>query len=251
MKKVDIKKVTQTQTRAYERFHKKTALSSVPQFELMPDDLPDIMQKSYYKSYPRFPEVILPKPTPNKGPLHEALQLRSSSRAYSAKPVSIKQLSTLLYFSAGMSNNAKRFYPSGGARYGLETYLITLNTKLKNGIYHYYVPNHSLEKLLTIDTIDFKKAFTQYNQTWTPGMGFMIIITAVMDRIFVKYGERSYRFAHIEAGHMAQNMYLLSNQTGLGCCAIAGIVDTYFEKLLDINRKKEPIIYSAIFGRNG
>ncbi len=251
MKKFDIKKLTQTTVRAYQRFHKKTVLSTVPQYEFMPDELPEAATKTYYKSYPRFPEIRLPKPDKDIGSLHEALRQRSSTRTFSKKPLSTKQLSTLLYYSAGEHKDDKRFYPSGGARYGLETYIITTNTDLDNGVYHYYVPDHSLEKMLPIDSIDFQKAFTQYNQTWAMNMGCMIVVTAVMDRIFIKYGERSYRFAHIEAGHMGQNMYLVSNQINLNCCGAAGIVDRYFEDLLDINLEKEPIIYTVLFGSKG
>ncbi|QQS44418.1 SagB/ThcOx family dehydrogenase [Candidatus Roizmanbacteria bacterium] len=251
MKKIDIKELTQTRSHAYQRFHKKTILSSIPQFEFMPDELPEAATKTYYKSYPRFPEIKLPTPDMKLGKLSESFEQRTSSRTFSNKPVSMKQLSTLLHFSAGEHNKNKRFYPSGGARYGLETYLISTNTSLENGVYHYYVPGHSLEKLLSIDTVDFHKAFTPYNQTWAKNMGFMIVMTAVIDRIFIKYGERSYRFAHIEAGHMGQNMYLISNQISLNCCGAAGIVDTYFEKVLDINLEKEPIIYTVIFGSIG
>lgn len=251
MKKIDIQQVTQTKIRAYQRFHKKTALSTVPQFEFMPEELPEAATKTYYKSYPRFPELKLPSPDIKMGKLKESLEQRTSSRTFLNKPVSMKQLSTLLYFSAGEHGENKRFYPSGGARYGLETYLISTNSVLENGVYHYYVPGHSLEKLLTIDTIDFQKAFTPYNQTWSKSMGFMIVVTAVIDRIFIKYGERSYRFAHIEAGHMGQIMYQISNQIRLNCCAAAGIVDTYFGELLDINLEKEPIIYTVLFGSSG
>lgn len=251
MKKIDIKKLTNTKVRAYQRFHKNTVLSSVPQYEFMPDELPEAVTKTYYKSYPRFPVISLPKPTIKMSSLQEAFEQRRSQRSFSKKPISMRQLSTLLYFSAGEQEEGKRFYPSGGARYGLETYLVSTNTQLKNGVYHYYVPDHSLEKLLPVDTIDFQKAFTQYNQTWAKNMGCMIVVTAVLDRIFIKYGERGYRFAHLEAGHMGQNMYLVSNQVELNCCAAAGIVDTYWGDLLDINLEKEPIIYTLLLGGKG
>lgn len=251
MKKIDIKQLTQTETRGYQRFHKKTVLSSVPQYECMPDELPEAATKTFYKSYPRFPEIKLPQPELYVGELGKALKERTSSRSYSKKIVTFKQLSTLLYYSAGEHDDGKRFYPSGGARYGLETYIISMNTELQNGVYHYYVPGHSLEKLFNIDALDYQKAFTFYNQTWVNEMSFMIVLTAVMDRVFIKYGERSYRFAHIEAGHFGQNLYLLSNQINLNCCAAAGIIDTYFHSLLDINPQKEPIIYTLIFGSKG
>lgn len=254
MKQIDLKKLTRKYLYPFQRFHKKTTLSAVPQNELMPDELPKELQRIYYKSYPRLPELLLPKPKRDIGSLQEALLNRRSANTFSKKQVSLSAVSTLLYYSTGINtetrkNDEGRFYPSGGMKYPLETYLISLNTELPQGIYHYYIPDHALEELMTIEQFDFKKAFTKFNQTWIENAAFIIVTTAIFERSHLQYGERSYRLIHLEAGYMGQNMYLVSGRIGLGCRAAAGIVDSYFEELLDIDKTQEIIINTHVFGK--
>ena len=160
------------------------------------------------------------------------------------------KISNLLYYSAGLrSKNSSmvgnRFYPSGGARYPLEVYLLPINTVLPPKIYHYYPKNHSLECLFPLKNFSFKNYF---NQPWLSHSAFLIIITAVFKRTMVKYGDRGYRHILLEAGHLGQNFYLTSAGLNLGCCAIGGYYDQRLEKLLQIDGVKESIVYVLAFG---
>jgi SagB-type dehydrogenase family enzyme len=76
--------------------------------------------------------------------------------------------------------------------------------------------------------------------------GALMLISAVLSRTTVKYGHRGYRFALIEAGHIGQNIYLLSEKKNLGCCALGGFLDDKLNELLDL--ENEPVIYALALG---
>lgn len=151
-------------------FHKSTKINKLSK-EVSPEKWPTAWKKIYFKGYPRFPEIVLSKPSlPANISLKWALQHRRSSREFSSKSLTEKEISNLLYYSFNIrkvktSWSANRFYPSAGSRYPLEIYPIILNTKsLDQGIYHYYIKRHSLELLLKHK---FKKElFGSFNSPW-------------------------------------------------------------------------------------
>ena len=74
-----------------------------------------------------------------------------------------------------------------------------------------------------------------------------LIFTAVYHRTTDKYGQKGLPFPFIEAGHIGQNVYLLAQSLGIGCCAIGQFKEKQLCKLLDINPFEEyPIYYIAL-----
>ncbi len=116
-----------------------------------PPILPPEWLTIYFKEYPRLPKVLLPKPKKLDFSIGESLIKRKSEREFNGKPINLKDLSQLLFYSAGIIekkendwNKTHRAYPSGGGRFPLEIYLFNLQTsnELKEGIYHYNVKEH-------------------------------------------------------------------------------------------------------------
>ncbi len=252
MKKFNIKNLTNTNQHAFQRFHKKTKLTSVPRNEIMPYELDNSLKKIYYKSYPRFEEIQLPKPRLGSYQLEQALLNRNSNRSFASVKIKKKEISNLLYYSLGINSTSKtasRFYPSAGKKYPLEAYILSLNTELSKGLYHYYVPHNSLEYLSGLQEFSFQKAFTKYNQTWISNIALILIITGIFQRTFRQYGERGYRFTHIESGHVGQTLYLISSALSINCCAIGGFIDRYFEDILDIDGNQESLISAYALGK--
>lgn len=236
-----------------EKFHEKTK-NKESSHELDPKDWPEEWKKVYFKGYARLPEVKLPKPhLSNAVSLKNSLLQRKSERNFSIKPVSLNELSTLLFYSAGLNNNSpeeqftNRFYPSGGARYPLEVYILSLNTELPLGLYHYYVRSHSLELLLPIKSINCMDYFIS-SQKWISSAAAIVFITAVFKRSTVKYGNRGYRLILQESGHLAQNLYLVSSGIDLACCATAGFIDDKVADLLDIDGLHESVVHALAIG---
>lgn len=234
----------------FEKFHKETILKNSLLEELPKSKWPKEWTEVYFKAYGRMKEIPLPRPKLEDVSIKKLLFQRKSTREFSHTSVYLQKLSSLLYFSCGLKNNsppfvANRFYPSGGARYPLEIYLLSLKTELPTGLYHYYVKNHSLEELSLFNKPDLYRYF---RQKWTSRASLFILISAVFKRSTVKYGDRGYRHTLIEAGHVGQNIYLLSEALQLSCCAIGGFSDNELNKLLDIDGIDETVIYAFAIG---
>jgi len=212
----------------------------------------------YFKSYPRLPLISLPEIKALDFPLGKALILRRSEREFSGEPLELGELSQLLFYAAGITgkkegdwNRSHRPYPSGGARFPLEIYLFCLKgrEKLAEGIYHYNVKDHSLEQLIENAKLReeiYPEAVWQEMMLKVP---LVLVISAVFERTTMKYKDRGGRYALFEAGHLGQNIYLISKALGLQCCAIGGFDDDKFHRLLDIDGEEEAIIYVFALGQ--
>lgn len=210
--------------------------------------------KIHFKTYPRLDKISLNKKHfENK--LAKLFIDRRSNRQFSSKPISKKDLFCLLFLAAGITNpnenidSSKRAYPSAGGRYPLEIYPLILNSKeINKGLYHYNVKDNSMELLLEKDLSNWLVKNT-YNEDWIKNAAVVFIITGVLDRIRIKYGDRGYRLILIETGHLAQNILLISTALGLNSCPLAGYIDEEVNKLLDINLQKEKALYMIAVGK--
>lgn len=206
-----------------------------------------------YKGYPRFEKVHLPKISK----LHDFDKImlnRRSDREFSRNPITIKQLSTILYYSAGIRPNGKditgnRFYPSAGARYPIEIYPIVFNCQgINPGIYHYHVRSHSLEFLWTHPNLN-ERVMNNIKQQEFAKSSCMFVITAVTSRTELKYGPRGYRHILMEIGHVCQNLYLTSSGLTIGACSIGGYLDSGFNDLLDLDGYIEKTLLVVAIGK--
>ncbi len=217
-------------------------------------DWPEEWRTVEYKVYPRFPKLPLPETHP-KADLFEVVKRRSSDRSFSGKSIAPEDISSLLKYSCGITqdggdHNPRRGHPSGGGRYPLEVYPIILSgdETLPAGLYHYNIREHALDvlwqKMLTNEDIASMFAYE-----FAQRASLALVITAVFDRSQRKYGERGYRYILLEAGHIGQNVHLVAEALGLKCCAIAGTFDEQIEKFIDIDGKTESVTYVFLLGR--
>lgn len=191
--------------------------------------------------------IKLPKPKYQGMSLEEALIKRRSVRTYTEKPVTIGQLSQLLFAAQGITGRVYgkplRAAPSAGALYPFEIYLIVNNVEdIPPGIYHYAIKEHALEEIKQGDfRIQIIDAGWEQNMLGTSGVTFAL--SAVFDRIRSKYGERGMRYIYMEAGHISQNIYLQATSLGLGSVAVGAFSDKDVNKLMGLDGKKEAIVY--------
>jgi len=74
------------------------------------------------------------------------------------------------------------------------------------------------------------------------------IWTAVIERSRWKYQQRAYRYIHLDAGHVCQNLYLACEALGLGCCAVAAFDDDAVNEIIGVDGKGEFVVYLATVG---
>ncbi len=247
-------KITGNRATEARKFHKRTQLKKLVAQE-DPKNWPIEWKHIHFKSYPRLKQIILKTPAQEENNnLFQVIKNRRSGRDFHRYKITKNQLSKLLLFSAGITKNTgnkwdetTRTYPSAGARYPLEVYPLILNSNdLEKGFYHYDVKKHQLELLLDGD---FAKKITLITgQDWVESSSVIFIITAVLGRSQIKYGERAYRYCLFEAGHVAQNIYLVAAEMNLQCCAIGGFIDKEINLLLDLNDENEIAIYLVAVG---
>jgi len=238
-----------------ERFHRATSFPK----KLKPLDQslwPIAWKRISFKGYPRLDSITLPKTfSPEIHTSFDKLLLaRESTRDYQNKSISIQEISTILYYSSGMKplvddniHISRRFYPSGGARYPLETYIVIYGkSELAQGIYHYNVKYHSLEILKKGNY--YKELRKCIDTPWMADACMAIFLTSVWGRNQMKYGDRGYRLVMGEAGNLSQNMYLATTALNLGCCALGGYADAPVHELLDVDGINESVVYSMVIG---
>ena len=236
-------------------FHKKTSFNNLLTSNLPYEKWPTSWKTIHYKEYPRFEATkINDKKIVISKSFSSILQKRRSQRNFGGS-VGFKKLQNLIKLSAGINSHKNnnfqlRHWPSAGARYPLEIYI--LNSKI-NGLkkcfsFHYNVKRNTLERLFPIKNPG-KFFFDITGQDWSKEASCIIAISSVFDRNKIKYGDRGYRYSLIDCGHLSQNILLTATALNLKACSIGGFSDTKINKHLDLNEVQEAIIYMIAIGK--
>ncbi len=185
-------------------------------------------------------EFFLPSPTiEGKVSVEEAIKKRRSVRAFKDQPLSINQISQLLWAAQGITDTGQGFSyraaPSAGALYPLEIYVVS-----KEGVFHYVPSEH---KLVQLKEGDVRKNLSDAALGQSPiySAPLNIVITALYEKTTVKYGERGIRYVHIEAGHSAENIQLQAVALGLGSVPIGAFYDNKVANVIGCSKEEVPL----------
>ncbi|WKY48115.1 SagB/ThcOx family dehydrogenase [Eubacteriaceae bacterium ES3] len=186
--------------------------------------------------------------------LKEAIAGRESRRKYTAKPLTIDELSFLLWSTQGVRQwqmkNALRTVPSAGNRHALETYLSVFNVEgLEPGIYRYLPSLHQLVLESSPDHLQDKTVRAALNQQFVGSSAVTFIWATIPYRMEWRYAEASYKVIALDAGHVCQNLYLACQTIGAGTCAIAAYNQELADRLLNLDGEEEFVIYMAPVGK--
>jgi len=206
-----------------------------------------------YKKYPSARMIQLSLKFPSQSlPVGEAVKLRRSIRSFSPRPLSLDDLSFLLWASTGVQRKEQgyefRTVPSAGALYPIETYLIVNNVEdLEKALYHYNIEAHALEELKVGDFAE-KIAHAALEQKMCIKAPVVLIWTAVFERSKWKYAQRAYRYVYLDAGHIAQNLALSATGIGLGSCQIGAFFDDEINQIIEVDGVNESVLYLSVVG---
>lgn len=193
-----------------------------------------------------FEKKKLPDPqTSSEVSVEETIVNRRSQRDFASKPLSIEQISQILWAAQGITDEAEgyRAAPSAGALYPLEIYAAVKEDgveNLKAGIYHYLPENHSLE-VLSWEDLAGGLAEASLGQSFIADAPVSLVITADYSRTTQKYGERGRRYVYMEAGHAAENIYLQAEALDLGTVTVGAFHEEEIKDLLQIPAEYEPL----------
>ncbi len=190
------------------------------------------------------PENIkLPRPAYTSGvSIEKALLNRRSVRDYTDEPLSLEEVSQLLWAAQGITDpRGFRTAPSAGALYPLEVYLVAGKvTGLPAGIYKYQPQGHAVVKIADGDKrVEISEA--ALGQASLKNGAVVMVLCAVYERTAKKYGERAERYAHIEVGCASQNIYLQSASLNLGTVFIGAFYDDKLKEVLNMADDERPL----------
>jgi SagB-type dehydrogenase family enzyme len=186
-----------------------------------------------YPGYPRWPlERVGPRLWP---PLDRVLRSRRSQRRLGTELPSRRTLSRLFFFAHGVQDTLGRGpTPSSGGLQSLELYVVNFSAGwLPSGSYHYDRAGHHLSQI----------AAAAERSSWqemvpslplVEGGALLWILVGDGARITQKYGPRGYRFLLLEAGHLMQNLCLLSASLGLATVPLGGFFEAEIARALTL-----------------
>ncbi len=204
------------------------------------------------------PRISLPSlqaSTLGGSPLREMIETRRSLRSYVETALTVEALSYLLWCTQGMKPESTEKYtlrtvPSAGARHAFETLLLIHRVDgLAPGLYQYDAAHH---ELIHWDAMgDPTEAFMAacHNQPFIGTSAVTFVWVAIWERMAWRYGERSLRYLHLDAGHICQNLHLSAESIGAGACAVGAFDDDQLNGLLGLDGVERFVTYLAGVGK--
>ena len=206
------------------------------------------------------PIISLPNPQDikvNQTDLRYAIENRRSIRSYSDEPLTLEELTWLLWTTQGVRDikvtekrtRVSRNVPSGGSLHPFETYLAVKKVEgLKPGLYRYLATSHELLELQESDNLH--ETLSEYcgSQPWIKNAAVTFLWSFVPYRSVWRYSKGAYKL-FMEAGHICQNLYLSAESVRCGVCAIGAFDFDRTHELLGIDGEDEIIVYIATVGK--
>ena len=228
--------------------------------DVVSDQKKQLPQPSLQKSYGDYIEVIeLPQIDRNiivKQDIHKCILDRKSHREYTEEPLSLEELSYLLWATQGVKDirgdNYATVRPvaSTGARHPFETYLAIQNVKgLKSGVYRYLALEHKLLFLWEEKNILEKITSGTLDQKFAGTAAVNFIWSCLPYRGEWRYDKLAHKVMLIDAGHVCHGLYIACESLGLGTCAIAAYDQNLMDDLVKVDGKDEFVVYMASVGK--
>ncbi|GMV19101.1 MAG: SagB/ThcOx family dehydrogenase [Polyangiaceae bacterium] len=201
------------------------------------------------RSYPGHPQIPLPRARPRLGTaLDRVLVRRRSRRELSTALPAKKSLARVLLYAHGV--NAERGMgptPSAGSLNALELYLVSFGAGwLDPGRYHYDRGAHALT-LIAPGAERGEWAERVPSSVQFTGGALFWIVAGDTARTEAKYGERAARFLLLEAGHLMQNLCLLSESVGSTTLPLGGFFEREIARAVPLPRS-DAVLYVGAFG---
>ena len=195
----------------------------------------------------RMPDTLkLPKPkTKGDVSLEETIARRRSVRAIARRPLSLEQVSQILWCAQGITgkDGVKRASPSAGATYPMEIFIAVGEesvTGLDAGVYRYVPDGHALVRTREGD-VRKQVAAAALGQQFLAQAPLDVLIAADFRRTTGRYRERGIRYVHMEVGHIGQNIYLQAESLGLGTVAVGAFEDEKVAEAFGLPRELEAL----------
>lgn len=198
------------------------------------------------------------RPLPLDPDLLSVLGRRASVREYAQVPITCRELGDFLHHSArvvdflpGLDGPfTSRPYPSGGASYELELYLVVDRcVDVVSGFYYYDAVEHGLAWLTgPNDDTDalLVDAYRASGQTCRPQV--LLVVASRFQRVSWKYAGIAYATTLKNVGALYATMYLVATAMGLAPCALGAGDSERFCRLAGTDRYTESTVGEFMIG---
>ncbi|MFD2416233.1 SagB/ThcOx family dehydrogenase [Amycolatopsis pigmentata] len=236
-------------------FHENSKVTR--SFLALPDEVVAARMRELTEAlgYDHYPATRLPEPSTVDASLGEVMRDRASARDFRPASIGLTELSALLRHAYAVNRKGDvrsfRTTPSPGGLYPLELYLHSTRVDgLPSGLHHYHPVRGELRRLHEGDLArDLASCFVQGEIVYDATI--LIFLTAWFERVTFKYGDRGYRFALLEAGHVAQNLNLAAAALGLGAVNLGGFFDRELDDVLRLDGVTASTLYAVAIGVPG
>jgi SagB-type dehydrogenase family enzyme len=205
----------------------------------------------------------LPPPALIEASLSQVLVSRRTAQRFVDQPMTTIDLATILALAAGSGAEplnqpaeplvlggppARRTYPSGGALYPVEILVYPWRVAgLESGFYYYQTLSHRLVPVAPVQPPQTLVSLLNDHPVEEAAL-FLCLFVDFARPSLGKYGEKSYRLALLEAGHIAQNVLLVAAGLGLGGLPLCGFYDQELSLAAGLLFPYEAIIYVLALG---
>jgi SagB-type dehydrogenase family enzyme len=211
--------------------------------------------------------IPLPQFENVREPLGPLIRSRRSIRSYSGKPVSLQDLSTVLFHGGGISGYSDvqiaepgtfgedarvdlRVAASGGALYPLDLYVLAMNvSELPAGVYRYVPKRHALKPVNSSASVTELTQMAHFHRIEIARASFMVCYVYKYFENARKYGEAAMAFAFIEAGSIAAHFHLVCTALGFGSCDVGNYSKRRVERVLGVDGMSSHLIHVTVVGK--
>ena len=217
------------------------------------EELEDEPAENLPRSYPGYPTWPLPRVRRRRRlfeSLGSALLGRRSARSLDSEMPPARALARILWLGHGIHTGAGHGpVPSAGGLRAIELYLAVFRSAwLPAGLYCYLRGEHHLAQIRPGGDRE------HCEQSWAPalatvsGGALLWIVVGDGARARHKYGDRGEHFLALEAGHLMQNLCLLSHAGGLATVPLGGFYERPLARAL-VLPSGDRVLYTGVCGR--
>ncbi len=183
--------------------------------------------------------------------LENTMLKRRSTRSYSGENISLEELKALLHFTYQPQDYSDQGLAPSPDYFDLnliETFVAVSGVNgLDDGCY-YYAPKAQELRQIRFKNFRQELHYLCLGQNLGKDAAAVIFHTADLHQAVAKYGDRTYRYLHLDAGHLGQKLNLVAIYLGLGVSGIGGFFDDQVNEVLGIPAD-EAVIYITTIGQ--
>jgi SagB-type dehydrogenase family enzyme len=183
--------------------------------------------------------------------LEDTILKRRSTRAYTGEKLTLNELNAILDFTYHPQHYTEQHLDPNPDYFDLgliETFVAVSGVQgLEEGCY-YYAPRAQELRQIRFKNFRTELHYLCLGQELGRDAGAVIFHTADLKMAVQKYGDRVYRYLHLDAGHLGQRLNLAAIRLALGVSGIAGFFDDRVNEVLGIP-EDEAVLYITTLGR--